>query len=1231
MLKALDFFGFKSFADKTRFEFPPGITVIVGPNGSGKSNIVDAVKWVLGEQSAKSLRGKEMADVIFKGSGTVAGGRKPAGAAEATLIFDNADGRLPVDAPEVHITRRVYRSGEGEYLINRQPARLKDIKDMFRGTGVGVDAYSLIEQGKVDRLLQASAKDRRAIFEEAAGISRFKAKKIEAQRRLERVEQNLLRLSDIVEEVENRLRSVRNQAAKAKRYREYSDRLQQLRTQVALVDWRKLTGRIETYEQELAALRAHSADATAQCEALEASLLEAETTVLSCDEQIRTAEALAATNREQIAQREATIQQQLARLRELDEEAALHRQNLAAISDRAGDVKARMVATATELATATEIHAAIAARLAACEGQVQALTEQLDEAHRLGAVRRREQLTRLQAVAVLTSRIEEEEKRCAAAELACRQCQENLQVLQNAAVELDQSLAAAWQRQQQVDDEASQHQLALDDLSHDLAQTRRVHAARQEDLAKLRSRSRGLEERTDLLDELERTLEGLGAGVKEVLRKIKGQTSGPLSKVRGVLADLIAVKVEHAAAIDVALADAAQALVVDGGLAEVEAAMGALGPLSGRVTWIATQEPPAGAVEKGARGDNGRFGARDFPQPEAVIGRGDELLEIPAEVQHLARQFLGSTWVVKSRADAFRLWRELGFEAGQSFVTLEGELLQANGAFSLGTRQSATSIVSRRSELRALRSDLAVLADQIAASQSEVAALREQIDAKDRELLHLGSAVQTLMRAAADVRVQTHTLQERSQQYQQQSTTVETALAENRQHAERLATSLTHCRNELVAAQAQAAQQQAAIDDDEAQQSQIERKRQSTVQQATAARVELARSEQRVEGLQIRLSQFEDDQRERERAVHQVRQQLRHCEHRHVQTELEILHAESTIAAGYFRKEELVRDIATQMQSREAAARRRAGLTEEVQRIQKTLRQLQEKQHQIDLAAGQVRHERQTLVDRLREDYQIDLAELTARLDHDPQLAEQRAEVEAEIESLRRKLHQIGAVNLDALDELDELEARFAHLVSQHKDLTEAKQALERIIHKINADSRRLFVETLEAIRVNFQTLYRKAFGGGKADIVLEEGVDVLDAGVEIIATPPGKPSFNNSLLSGGEKALTAVALLLAIFQFRPSPFCVLDEVDAPFDEANIGRFIDVLNEFLGWTKFIIVTHSKKTMTAATTLYGVTMQESGVSKRVSVRFDDVSEDGHIRQDAIDRQRREEPEEERGVA
>ncbi|MFP6617161.1 MAG: AAA family ATPase, partial [Candidatus Hydrogenedentota bacterium] len=297
MLKALELVGFKSFADKTRFDFPAGITVVVGPNGSGKSNIVDAMKWVLGSQSPKALRGKEMSDVIFKGSD----GRREMNTAEATIIFDNVDGCLPVDAPEVHVTRRVYRSGESEYLINREPCRLKDIKDLFRGTGVGADAYSLIEQGKVDWLLQASPRERRAIFEQAAGISRFKAKKLESQRRLERVDQNLLRLSDIVDEVESRLKSVRSQASKAKRYREFSARLQELRTQVGMTDWRRLTSKLAVIEEDLTSLVSQSSALLSQIEASEFRALEVETRIGIAGEDVRQCESQIADNHERIA------------------------------------------------------------------------------------------------------------------------------------------------------------------------------------------------------------------------------------------------------------------------------------------------------------------------------------------------------------------------------------------------------------------------------------------------------------------------------------------------------------------------------------------------------------------------------------------------------------------------------------------------------------------------------------------------------------------------------------------------------------------------------------------------------------------------------------------------------------------------------------------------------------------------------------------------------------------
>jgi chromosome segregation protein len=1234
MLKALELHGFKSFADKTRFEFPPGITVVVGPNGSGKSNVVDAIKWVLGEQSAKSLRGKEMSDVIFKGSGT--SGRKPMNTAEATLVFDNADRRLPVDAPEVHITRRVYRSGEGEYLINRQPARLKDIRDLFRGTGVGVDAYSLIEQGKVDRLLQASAKDRRAIFEEAAGISRFKAKKVEAQRRLERVDQNLLRLTDIVEEVENRLKAVRAQASKARRYREYTQRLQELRTQIALVDWRRLTDQIVKLEIDLAGLAEQIASSEAEGQRLEASQLEAEAAAATAGEELRNCDSRIAFARQQLAQHHSTIEHERSRVVELEDEQRLHGRNLLAMGDRAGDTRTRLRTTQAEVAAAETAHETVARELEGRESRLEEAANRLDRCRRQGDSRRREYVTRLQAAASLASQVESGETQLAAVQQAVLQQQRQLAELTASETSLTEQLAAARQREQSVREQVASHQEKVEAATNELAENRNLYNSRAEDLSLLHGRRRGVAERADVLEEFERTLEGLGSGVKQVLARagvrspntvarsasegnptgdelgvqrseVRGQSRTPWSSVRGVVADFVQVGVEHAAAIDVALGDAAQWIVVDGGPEQLRELIDAAGDLTGRVVAISDPSrasPSPGPIELTAEMVSG----------VRIIARADKLIECQDPHRPLVTALLGRTFVVHSLPDALRLRSQAPAEA--RVVTLEGELVDERGAVAFGPRQTATSLVSRRSQLRAARLDLAVLDQQIADASRETQHLKREIERHEQTLHQLAAAARMLDQQLLHDEAAAQGLAQQAALADQHKQAVLESLAAAGERCAAIEAALKQASQDLAAAQAAADEIQALIAGQDQELAALDQTRQSAAAEVTSAKVELARAEQRLESLRLRLTQFEVDHRERERAIDQVRGQLRQARQRGEASELAILAASAGIALVAIEHESLARQMEDFATRREAALAERSQISDQLAALRRRAQKLRDQQHQLELSAEQIRHERRSLADRLREDYGIDLAAATDQ--PSPQEAEERANVEAEIESLRRKINQIGAVNLDALDELDELEQRFATLSGQHKDLTEAKQSLERIIHKINADSRRLFLETLEAIRVNFQALYRKAFGGGKADIVLEEGIDVLDCGVDIIATPPGKPSFNNSLLSGGEKALTAVALLLAIFQFRPSPFCVLDEVDAPFDEANIGRFMDVLKDFLSWTRFILVTHSKKTMTAATTLYGVTMQESGVSKRVSVRFEDVTDDGHIRREALDR-------------
>jgi len=385
--------------------------------------------------------------------------------------------------------------------------------------------------------------------------------------------------------------------------------------------------------------------------------------------------------------------------------------------------------------------------------------------------------------------------------------------------------------------------------------------------------------------------------------------------------------------------------------------------------------------------------------------------------------------------------------------------------------------------------------------------------------------------------------------------------------------------------------------------------RQERNRDCLSLQVELARSEQQLDHLRGQLRRYDQDRQERDRNIAEAAAQLAQCLERHQQADGQILASESELAELYLSRESLATEIVRSVEHREEVRRQRAVALQVAQRHRAKIRKLEEQLHTKELAAGEFRHERISLESRLREDYGIELAELSHR--PTPDQERQREQVEAEIADLRRKLTNIGGVNLDSLQEVDELETRFQSLSAQHEDLSKAKASLEQIIGRINADSRRLFAETLETVKGHFQQLFRKLFGGGQADVVLEEGVDILDSGIEIVARPPGKEPRSISLLSGGEKTLTCVALLLAIFRSRPSPFCVLDEVDAALDEANIERFVAVLKEFLEWTQFVVVTHSKKTMAFASTLYGVTMQESGVSKRVSVRFDDVSETGEI--------------------
>ncbi len=1225
MLKALELVGFKSFADKTRFEFPQGITVVVGPNGSGKSNVVDAIKWVLGEQSVKSLRGKEMVDVIFNGSAT----RRPLNAAETTLVFDNSDGRLPMDTAEVHITRRVYRSGEGEYLINRQPSRLRDIRDLFAGTGAATEAYSVIEQGKVDVLLQASPRDRRVIFEEAAGISRFKAKKVEALRRLERVEQNLLRLSDIVDEVESRLKTVRQQAGKARRYKELADRLQELRIQVGEADLRTLTEKLSAFEAEIAALRGETAETAAEAEAIEAQALELETAMAEIDTQIRAREAQIAENRERLAALESTIDHERSYARDLEGQAARHRQQLTSLTVRVGDVEGQMQSTVDAAADAEARHRQAGLHLADHERALTAITAQLDQIRTENEQRRGALLHETRATATAANEIATLESQLTRLQEVRRSAETEQSDLQLERDRLAAVLSEIEQRQAVLAQEVATHAAALAAAHTELSDGRRRQGQRQKELAKLRERRTAAAERSRLLAELENRLEGVSAGVKEVLSLAKVDFGGPFRHVRGMLAQLVQVDVKYARQIELALGEKAQHLVVSPAEPVRSFLAGEGRSFHGRVGFLS------------AEGHQSATRPGDALSGDGIVGRADAFVQTTDEYLPLVRRLLGRTWIVERLAHALAL-AETASEPAQ-FISLDGAMLSADGTITVGPLQAASGLISRRSELRALAQQLADFDRSAHEQEEQLADLESRLAEQDVAVVEIGHNHRRASEALAEARLQIAAAVQRHESVVEQLTATAAAAAAAESDQRRTSEALLSAAKALAERQASLSQAEARIADNARRIAELDEARNSRNRETMAAKVELARGEQRLIHLRAQLHQFEQDRQERQTAIADARQQLADCLARIQEAEQRILTAEGQLAELYLLKEKMAAQTVQLVESRETLRQRRLTAVDESQGRRGKLRKLDERLHTVELAAGESAHERSALVARFRDDYGIDLeqichapraeppAGLSSPRISDSELsdapgsespADGRVSVEDEIAELRRKLANIGNVNLDSLQEADELEARYQSLANQFQDLTKAKSSLEQIVAKINADSRRLFAETLETVKGHFQELFRKLFGGGHADIVLEEGADILDTGIEIVARPPGKEPRNISLLSGGEKTLTCVALLLAIFRSRPSPFCVLDEVDAALDEANTERFVAVLTEFLAWTRFIVVTHSKKTMTAADTLYGVTMQESGVSKRVSVRFEDVSENGEIRDRAdADEQRR----------
>ncbi len=1237
--------GFKSFADHTEFRFDAPITGIVGPNGCGKSNVVDAIKWVLGERSAKSLRGGAMLDVIFAGSAA----RKPAGMASVTLCFENPllavaidrgedetpsldpetdpetgeviervvdrravrNRRLPIDSDIVEVTRRLTSDAKSDYLINGRKVRLKDIRDLFLDTGIGNDAYSIIEQGKVDAMLLANPVERRSILEEAAGVARFRVRKVEAVRKLEAAEKNLVTTREQLANTERRLRIVRGQADKAKRFQELDARRRFLRRELSLDLFHELEERLRGLTSELQTLEEEKASVVAALSAAEDAKQDAEV----ARHEVSTEQHRLEQRRLELSGAEAQAKQRAEFAQRTLDEART------ALEEERGQL-ARLESEATTLAgeserARTQLDAAQAAALA------------VDEVTRVEGERRhtaQQQAFEAQRAADIVgeqaARLDRERgsqaQRVASIESRARSLADELRRLEARiepfARELDAHRASRLAhvvRGLVAQDEITRIQRQLDERTRAASSLSETQSALARDLARVRDEKTAVESRRRVLDEMGRAHEGLGSGVRAVLND-----RAKFPSVIGVVADLVDTDRANAEAVEAALGDLLELIVLeDAGLlaSHAESALA----LRVRVAFAAA-------------GTRAPLANRDIA---AVAGATPllELIRVDARMRPLAERLFAGTFVVDSIARAVEL--STGALAGCRIATRSGALVDERGRVIANASARADAagggFLARRAEHAELVARSNDLASEIATLEEQSLQLAVESKAAQEAARAANAALAEARRSALDAQHQTERTEQLMRQIERQR---DGASAERGHLVERMRASEAELvsaqeRFESLAADASAA----AARRDEARAALEAAK--SVVAEASealsAARVKAAEA-------QAALDAVRRDERHIQTRIAEVTRQdgaLKESALRRVAAieRAEAMLEESTgelhsASAGLAELVGAFAEIAERLRATQAAvedvSRRVDAARTEATRVERNA-------HAVELSRRELEVRRESLEEQTLSEIEIDL-----RATYETYLGERAADgfqaieresAQAEADDLKEAIRKLGNVNLDAIDELTQLEVRNEDLAKQLVDIDSAKTSLEQLITELDDASRTRFQETFERVRETFAGptgMFRRLFGGGSADIYLlplENGeTDWLESGVEIRAKPPGKEPRVISQLSGGEKTMTAVALLMAIFQSKPSPFCILDEVDAALDEANVERFCHALTPFLDVSHFIVITHHKRTMQACHQLYGVTMPERGVSRRVAVKFDEVGADGRLSKAANER-------------
>lgn len=1183
-LKRIELSGFKSFADKTELEFVPGITAVVGPNGSGKSNISDSIRWVLGEQSARSLRGGNMQDIIFAGSDS----RKAVNFSEVSLTLDNHDEQLSLDFSEVTVTRRLHRSGESEYFINKQPCRLKDITELFMDTGVGKESYSIIGQGRIEEILSTRSEDRRGIFEEASGIVKYKARKKESQKKLDETDQNLIRIHDLISELEDQIEPLQKQSEKALTFKRLKEELKNIEVSLLVqqieefhLQWTEAESDVKRLEKEQLELSTVVRQHDAQLESdrlhlrrLEDELEQLQADLLKWSEEVEKAEGLGEVlkernknmlqQKEQNSQSIAAQESRVARLQAEDREIAdkLERvvEEIQQTEARHRDEETRLTGITRELVHESE------------EELKAKLLENLNEAARVrNEIRYAEQ------------QLEQQLRK-----------QEKLDQEKREALEKQQSLE---QKKIDFEHELKKNESGIESVRKRYIQTSEAIQANQKlveetqsTLRKWQQKLDGLASRKETMKELHDDYDGFFHGVKEVLKQ--GNRANGLPGVKGAIAELIKVSQKYETAIETALGSALQHIVMEDEACSRKAIAYLKQRHIGRATFLPL------TVIKGRQ-----LAAQEFSKMKAApgfVGVAAALVEFDKQYENVITSLLGNVVIAETLEQANRIAATIQYR--YRIVTLEGDVVHAGGSMTGGSRQkNNANLLGRQRKIEELDQQLKQTGEQLVQIQEKYKQMQEQaVELKQQQDLLRQEGEQKRLE---EQKIRS-SFEQIDQAYRQIHDQLQLVELEQRELLQEQALHSGN-RDEFMKQQQQLDDQEKSIQrkitESEQQRKERESVKEELQQQLTHIKVKAASLKQESQSLQEQLERSRQELQAAEIELHRTHEKSTQLETDEQSYQTEKTNQIAQLNEMKLRKQSCMEQIDLKKTERLQKQQNLEAEENETREQRVQLKKVEEQLHQLDVKTNRLDVELDNLLRTLSEDYELsfELAKERFSKPENVDLAKQQ------VKELKRQIAALGEVNLGAIEEYERVHERFKFLSAQKDDLVEAKQTLYRVIGEMEAEMSQRFQLTFDEIRGQFVVAFSKLFGGGRADLVLTDPDHLLDTGVDIVAQPPGKKLQNLQLLSGGERALTAIALLFAILHIKPVPFCVLDEVEAALDEANVSRFAEYLREFSEQTQFIVVSHRKGTMEEADVLYGVAMEEDGVSKLVSVRLDEA--------------------------